>query len=212
MITSSARARTVVREADDEQREAIYRIRHDVYAVELGQHPVNAAGRLTDRLDDVNHYLVALRDGEVAAFVSVTAPNDLGYSVDKYVRRDAMPFEVDDGTYEIRLLTVLEQHRDTDLAATLMVAAYRWIEARGGRTVIAIGRDEVTPMYVRGGMRRTGITTTSPRCGRPSTPSNRWSPRSSGPSTGSCTCRCASPPPASTAASRSRRSAWAWTI
>jgi predicted GNAT family N-acyltransferase len=161
MTTSHAAGRTVVAEADAEQREAIYRIRHDVYAVELRQHPTNPAGRLTDRLDDVNRYLVALRDGEVAAFVSITPPNELGYSVDKYFDRAAMPFDVDDGTYEIRLLTVLAQHRDDDLAATLMVAAYRWIESRGGRTVVAIGRDEVTPMYVRGGMQRTGLTTTS---------------------------------------------------
>jgi histidinol-phosphate/aromatic aminotransferase/cobyric acid decarboxylase-like protein len=153
--------RTIVTEADAARRESIYRIRHDVYAVELGQHPTNADGRLTDRLDDVNRYLVALRDDEVAAFVSITPPNELGYSVDKYFDRAAMPFAVDDGTYEIRLLTVLEQHRDDDLAATLMVAAYRWIESRGGRTVVAIGRDEVTPMYVRGGMRRTGLVTTS---------------------------------------------------
>lgn len=158
---SHSTLRTVVTEADDSQRESIYRIRHDVYAVELGQHPTQADGRLTDRLDKVNRYLVALRDGEVAAFVSITPPNELGYSVDKYFDRAAMPFAVDEGTYEIRLLTVLEQHRDDDLAATLMVAAYRWIESRGGRTVIAIGRDEVTPMYVRGGMRRTGLITTS---------------------------------------------------
>ncbi|KAA1378832.1 histidinol-phosphate aminotransferase family protein [Aeromicrobium fastidiosum] len=143
------------------QREAIYRIRHDVYAVELGQHPVNTAGRLTDRLDDVNRYLVATRDGSLAAFVSITPPNVLGYSVDKYFTRAEMPFDVDDDTYEIRLLTVLPGHRDTDLAALLMVAAYRWIESRGGRTVVAIGRDDVVPMYVRGGMRPTGLTTTS---------------------------------------------------
>ncbi|MET0822032.1 MAG: histidinol-phosphate transaminase [Aeromicrobium sp.] len=161
MTTSHPSGRTVVAEADDTQREAIYRIRHDVYAVELGQHPTHPDGRLTDRLDDVNRYLVALRDDEVAAFVSITPPNELGYSVDKYFDRAVMPFAVDDGTYEIRLLTVLEEHRDDDLAATLMVAAYRWIESRGGRTVVAIGRDEVTPMYVRGGMRRTGLTTTS---------------------------------------------------
>ncbi|MBD8608287.1 aminotransferase class I/II-fold pyridoxal phosphate-dependent enzyme [Aeromicrobium sp. CFBP 8757] len=161
MTTARPRPSTVVAEADAAQREAIYRIRHDVYAVELGQHPVNTAGRLTDRLDDVNRFLVALRDGEVAAFVSITPPGPLGYSVEKYFERPEMPLDLDGGTYEIRLLTVLEQHRDTDLAATLMVAAYRWIEARGGRTVVAIGRDEVTPMYVRGGMRRTGLTTTS---------------------------------------------------
>lgn len=152
---------TVVTEADATQREAIYRARHAVYAVELGQHPPNAEGRLTDRLDEVNRYLVALRDGEVAAFVSITPPGPHGYSIDKYFQRDALPFEVGSGTYEIRLLTVLEEHRDTDLAATLMVAAFRWIEARGGTRVVAIGRDEVTAMYVRGGMLRTGLVTSS---------------------------------------------------
>lgn len=161
MTTAPAPHRPVIAEADLSQRQEVYRIRHDVYAVELGQHPVNHEGRLTDRLDESNRYLVATIDSEVVAFVSITSPGLDGYSVDKYFARDAMPVAIDDGTYEIRLLTVVERHRDTDLAATLMVAAYRWIEARGGRTVIAIGREEVTPMYVRGGMRRTGLTTTS---------------------------------------------------
>lgn len=153
--------RSVVSEANADQREEIYRARHEVYAVELAQHPMNPEGRLTDRLDEVNRYIVATRDGSVAAFVSITPPGPHGYSIDKYFDRPALPFELDSGTYEIRLLTVLKEHRDTDLAATLMVAAFRWIEARGGTRVIAIGRDEVTAMYVRGGMLRTGLSVTS---------------------------------------------------
>jgi histidinol-phosphate/aromatic aminotransferase/cobyric acid decarboxylase-like protein len=161
VTTSHPSGRTVVAEADAAQRGEIYRLRHDVYAVELGQHAVQPSGRLTDRLDAVNRYLVATRDGELAAFVSITPPQPLGFSVDKYFERSVVPFDLDDHTYEIRLLTVLERFRDTDLAATLMVAAYRWIESRGGRTVVAIGRDGVVPMYVRGGMRPTGLMTTS---------------------------------------------------
>lgn len=72
-----------------------------------------------------------------------------------------MPFVIDKGTYEIRLLTVLNEHRDSDLAATLMVAAFRWIEARGGSRVVAIGHDDVTALYLRGGMLATGLTTES---------------------------------------------------
>jgi hypothetical protein len=45
---------TVLTLADARDREEIYRIRHQVYATDLGQNPDNAAGRLTDSLDDVN--------------------------------------------------------------------------------------------------------------------------------------------------------------
>ena len=151
----------MITEADAIQREAIYRARHEVYALELGQHQPNAEGRLCDRLDDVNRYIIATRGGSLAAFVSVTPPGPDGYSIDKYFERAALPFEIGAGTYEIRLLTVLEEHRDSDLAATLMVAAFRWIEARGGSKVVAIGRDEVAAMYVRGGMLPTGLSVSS---------------------------------------------------
>lgn len=153
--------RTVISEADSAQREAIYRARHEVYAVELGQHEQNEDGRLSDRLDDVNRYLIAMRDDSLAAFVSITPPGAHGYSIDKYFDREALPFELNASVFEIRLLTVLEEHRDSDLAATLMVAAFRWIEARGGSKVVAIGRDEVVAMYVRGGMLPTGLAVSS---------------------------------------------------
>jgi histidinol-phosphate/aromatic aminotransferase/cobyric acid decarboxylase-like protein len=58
-------------------------------------------------------------------------------------------------------LTVIEEYRDSDLAATLMVAAFRWIEAQGGSAIVAIGRDEVAGMYVRGGMHPTGLSINS---------------------------------------------------
>lgn len=161
MTTSLLPDRTVIVEADANHREAIYRARHEVYALELGQHQPNAEGLLRDRLDDVNGYIVAVRGGTLAAFVSITPPGDHGYSIDKYFERGAVPFEIGAGTYEIRLLTVLKEHRDSDLAATLMVAAFRWIEARGGTKVVAIGRDEVAGMYVRGGMLPTGLSVSS---------------------------------------------------
>ena len=161
MTTSLSQHRTVILEADAGHREDIYRARHEVYALELGQHPANDQGLLRDRLDEVNRYLVAVRDGTLAAFVSITPPGEHGYSIDKYFERAEVPFEIGTGTYEIRLLTVLKEHRDSDLAATLMVAAFRWIEARGGTKVVAIGRDEVAGMYLRGGMLPTGLSISS---------------------------------------------------
>jgi histidinol-phosphate/aromatic aminotransferase/cobyric acid decarboxylase-like protein/GNAT superfamily N-acetyltransferase len=148
--------RIVITEADGEVRERIYRARHRVYALEIGQHAPNPDGRLTDALDASNRYLVAMHRGELAGFVSVTPPGTAGYSIDKYFTRDELPFAVDGGLFEIRLLTVLPGHRSSELAAALMMAAFRWIEARGGTRLAAIGRREVKAMYLKAGMMETG--------------------------------------------------------
>jgi histidinol-phosphate/aromatic aminotransferase/cobyric acid decarboxylase-like protein/GNAT superfamily N-acetyltransferase len=148
--------RIVITEANEEIRERIYQARHRVYAVEIGQHSPNAEKRLTDALDASNRYLVAMHRGELAGFISVTPPGGAGYSIDKYFTRDELPFLVDDSLFEIRLLTVLPGHRSSELAAALMMAAFRWIEARGGTRVVAIGRREVKTMYLKAGMTDAG--------------------------------------------------------
>jgi histidinol-phosphate/aromatic aminotransferase/cobyric acid decarboxylase-like protein/predicted GNAT family N-acyltransferase len=142
-------------------REVIYRLRHSVYAVELGQHPMNAGARLTDPLDAFNHYIVATVDNRLAAFISITPPGYGRYSIDKYVDRSDLPFPFDDGLFEVRILTVVDEHRGSPLAALLMYAALRWVEDHGATRVIIIGRTEVAELYARVGMRRLGRTVRS---------------------------------------------------
>ena len=142
--------------ADDRDREAIHRIRHAVYARELGQHHENPAGRLRDALDDWNFYLVAKAAGEIGGFISITPPGRPSYSIDKYFARETVPFAFDDRLYEIRLLTVLKSHRGRELATLLMYAALRWVEAHGGERVVAIGRREVIDLYLKAGLEPTG--------------------------------------------------------
>lgn len=108
--------RIVLALAVPHDREEIYRIRHDIYARELWQHQTNAAGRLTDSPDDHNLYLVARCGGALAGFVSITPPMAPTLSIGKYVARSALPYAVDDGLYEIRLLTVLRPHRGQNVA------------------------------------------------------------------------------------------------
>jgi histidinol-phosphate/aromatic aminotransferase/cobyric acid decarboxylase-like protein len=148
--------RIVLALATSADRNKIYRLRHAVYAAELGQYAINATGELQDNLDGMNSYLVARIGNEIAGFVSITPPNAGGYSIDKYVPRSALPFEFDDRLYEIRLLTVVRPHRGRELATLLMYAAFRWIEARGGTRIVAIGRREVVEMYLRSGLLPTG--------------------------------------------------------
>ncbi|MEV6156485.1 hypothetical protein AB0L53_39690 [Nonomuraea sp. NPDC052129] len=63
-----------IRPGSASDREWIYRLRHEVYAHELGQHPPNQAERLSDALDDGNVYIVAAHGDRPVGFISVTPP------------------------------------------------------------------------------------------------------------------------------------------
>lgn len=139
--------------ASEQDREIIYRMRHEVYARELGQHVENEKRLLTDKLDSINIYIVAKVRDEIAGFVSVTPPNEVGYSIDKYFRREELPFCFDDRLYETRILTVSNSWRNSRVAALLMYAALRYIQSVGGKTVVGIGRLEILEMYKYAGFR-----------------------------------------------------------
>jgi histidinol-phosphate/aromatic aminotransferase/cobyric acid decarboxylase-like protein/predicted GNAT family N-acyltransferase len=149
------------RMATPEDRQQIYAVRHEVYALELGQHHPTQDGRLSDALDAFNEYVVAERDGKLAGFISITSPNYSGYSVDKYFPRGKFPFPVNERLYEVRLLTVLEQHRGTKLAYLLMLAALEHVERSGGNAIVAIGRLNLLSMYEAAGLRPLGQRATS---------------------------------------------------
>jgi histidinol-phosphate/aromatic aminotransferase/cobyric acid decarboxylase-like protein/GNAT superfamily N-acetyltransferase len=145
-------AKITIALADDSDRPELYAVRHQVYALELGQHLPNSAARLSDPLDTHNLYLKAVIADRIVGFVSITPPGQ-SYSVDKYFAREDFPFLFDDGLYEVRLLTVLPSHRRLAVASLLMYAALRWIETRCGTRIVAIGRLEVLSLYRKVGLR-----------------------------------------------------------
>ena len=157
----TAERKTEIALASTADRGLIYRIRHEVYARELGQHRVNGAGRLTDALDPYNLYLVARVGGELAGFISLTPPGSPSLSIDKYFGRERLPFPVDEGLYEVRLLTVTGPHRGRELATLLMYAAFRWVESHGGTYLAAIGRREVLDLYLKPGLQPAGCSVQS---------------------------------------------------
>jgi GNAT superfamily N-acetyltransferase len=136
--------------ADEHDHQITYGIRYEVYARELGQHAENSQGRLMDKLDTINVYIVAKVGEEIAGFVSVTPPNEVGYSIDKYFTREELPFRSDQDLYETRILTVSKSWRNRRVAALLMYAALRYIQSVGGKTVVGIGR---LAMYKHAGFR-----------------------------------------------------------
>ena len=138
--------------ASERDREAIYKIRHNIYAQELNQHTANPTYRLTDELDVENHYIVARYGGQIIGFVSITSPASKKYSVDKYFSRSVIPFPFDEFLYEIRLLTVLKENRNSNTALALMFAAYRWVQSHGGLNIVAICRTDLITMYCKSGL------------------------------------------------------------
>lgn len=150
-----------VRYGTERDREAIYRYRHDIFATELGQHPVNSENRLCDGLDEFNHYLVVAREGRMLGFVSITPPTRNQYSIDKYLNRADFAELNDDRLYEVRLLSVLPDYRHHRIVGLLMLACLRWIRGQGGRRMVGIGRREVLGMYQKVGFRQLGQTVQS---------------------------------------------------
>jgi histidinol-phosphate/aromatic aminotransferase/cobyric acid decarboxylase-like protein/GNAT superfamily N-acetyltransferase len=140
--------------ASPADRATLYRMRHAVYATELGQHTENPAETLHDALDTVNQYIVARSAGRIVGFISVTPPNERGYSIDKYVCRTSIPISFDSGLFELRLLTVARGQRGSALAALLMYAAFRWISSQGATHAVALGRSGATVrLYEKVGFR-----------------------------------------------------------
>jgi GNAT superfamily N-acetyltransferase len=151
----------LIREGTPRDREVIYRMRHQVYAAELGQHTRVCEGRLSDPLDEYNHYLVAEEDDCIVGFISVTPPDRERYAFDKYFARSDLPFAVDDGLFELRLLTVDRSARGRGLVYLLCMASYRWAQHRGPTRFVTTGHARVKQFYTLLGMLPTGLSAPS---------------------------------------------------
>lgn len=139
--------------AGPSDRPAIYAMRHEVYAKELGQHRATDSQMLSDSLDAFNEYITAKVDGKLVGFISITPPGFGRYSIDKDNPREELPLSFDDGLYELRLLTVAKEHRNSRLAPALMYAAGRWVDERGGTHIVVMGRTEIVSIYLKHGLK-----------------------------------------------------------
>lgn len=153
--------RVILSIASQNDRKDIFKIRHDIYANELKQHPENSNETLTDELDFTNHYIVAKQYDHILGFISITSPSAEKYSVDKYFKRSDVPYDFDDNLYEIRLLTVVKENRNNYLALVLMFAAFRWVQSHGGKYIVSICRSDLVKMYSKAGLQMLNISVQS---------------------------------------------------
>lgn len=152
-----------LRYATASDRAQVYRMRHEIYAEELGQHAVRDERSIQDGLDELNTYVVAVEQRHpqtVVGFVSLTPPTSSKFSLDKYFDRAQMPF-LDEATWEVRILTVARSHRGTLTAPFLMLACLDHVRRHKGTSVAAMGRLEILPLYEGAGLERKGLRVTS---------------------------------------------------
>ena len=140
----------------------INRIRHEVYATELGQFEPNSKKTIHDRPEVDSTYIIAYNRGMLVGFVAITPPSSPSFSMDKYIERSASSLQCNGQLYEVRALTIVDSARGSRTAPALMYAAFRWIQDQGGTQLAAIGHQKVRDMYIRLGMQPEGKTF---RCG-----------------------------------------------
>lgn len=157
-ITSS---RIRIEVADADRRQEVYRLRHEVYSIELGQYALCSNGILPDSIGVESVYIIASIDDELVGFIGVTPPSSPCFSVENHLSSTDFPITRDKQSFEVRALTTKQPLRGSFVASSLMYAAFRWIEAHGGQRIFSIGRREVLDMYLRYGFKRRGKKFTS---------------------------------------------------
>jgi histidinol-phosphate/aromatic aminotransferase/cobyric acid decarboxylase-like protein/ribosomal protein S18 acetylase RimI-like enzyme len=132
--------------------DAVARLRHAVYAEELGQYDVRSDGRLPDFPDPDRVLIGAFAAEYLAGYVGVTMPGGK-YSLESH-GFSSPPH----GAYELRALCVDSKFRNAGVATALMHAALRFAKSSGGEDVeiVAMAREELVDVYERRGMETTG--------------------------------------------------------
>jgi len=142
--------------ADKKQRKEIYKIKYNIYSLELKQYPENKNKILKDNLDDYNIYIIAIKKNKIIGFISITPPCK-NYSIDKYIERKKMPFAFNGGLYEIRILTLLNKYRGSRIFYMLCYAAFKWIEFNNGTRIMILAKKNLVSMYMKGGLKSYNI-------------------------------------------------------
>jgi len=142
--------------ASPEQRVAIMRICADVYAAANTARSPATPWDLAPVLDQQSVYLIATRAQQLLGFIGITPPTSPRYALETYLPRDQLPIPLDAHVYELRLLTVDRAHRRSRLAALLMYAAFRWVEAQGGTRIVAVSQPDNLTLFQHVGLRPVG--------------------------------------------------------
>ena len=130
------------------------KLRYDVFVDELHQYQENDSGNLDDPGE---HFLALMNDDILLGYISINTPSENGFRIAKYFGHDVINSITENNNdsliYEIRGLTVDNNHRGHGIARLLMLGALKFSQLNGADDIIAMGHKSVLPMYEAIGMR-----------------------------------------------------------
>ncbi len=137
--------------------DAVFRGRHDVYAVEEGYLPRNPSGRIFDRFDALpsTTNLIALVDGEVVGGVRLTEPTPVGGPPE-----EMFPFaaHLPEAARALggSMLFVKRAHRSSRIGHLLPITTLYLAAQRGATHIYGGTNAEIRPFFHRLGFRALG--------------------------------------------------------
>lgn len=134
--------------ATERDWDAIARLNHDTFAMELGQYEASKNGRKTDRLHATNLYVVAYAADELVGMLAMTLPNTA--TVSTFKRLATITEDLRDNLYktvEIRLLAIKPEHRGQGLYNHLILFVLQYCDQHNIERIIISGIANKVPLY-----------------------------------------------------------------
>jgi N-acyl-L-homoserine lactone synthetase len=134
--------------------DAVHRLNHWAFVREIAQHPDPGGGRLVDKFDAKNRYLVAVRGGGVVGMLA--AHDRPPFSVAGRLPDPAVLSAPGLRPVEIRLLAIVPEERGTPALAGLVWALYRYAAGEGYTHFVISGVVGQARLYARLGFEPLG--------------------------------------------------------
>ena len=137
-----------------DQLEQVYRLNYAAFVVELGQHRDDGSGRLVDKFDQKNIYLVALRAGRVVGMVTVHG--EPPFSTAQRLPDQSLLDSIGGKPLEVRLLTIDPEERQRMVFAGLLWHVQEYAAEKGYTHLLISGYVKRLAIYERLGFRALG--------------------------------------------------------
>lgn len=131
--------------SEEWEREQVHRLNNAGFAVEVGQHPVSADGRLVDRFDAENTYFGAFEGERLVGMIALRGERP--FSLDAKVANLDGYLPAGRTVCEVRLLYVEREFRRGPLCARLVGALVEEGRRRGYDVAVISGIREQRRLY-----------------------------------------------------------------
>jgi hypothetical protein len=150
------------------EREAVYVLRHTVWAEQEGKLPPRDDRRVRDGFDEIaaTVQLIAVAEVDPIGAVRVTVPSPAGLPTDACFPFDSTLPCAREQVAAWGMMCIDRAHRAASKPFWGLIAlAHRWMVASGCTHVIGTFNPDVAPFLERVGARRVGANITHPRLG-----------------------------------------------